>query len=187
MSLRTFVPCKPLVCALPLTLAAMAAAQTKAEATPTPTPRPGTLAAYASRVSLDPRMIDATTGMVVITTEDLVALGADGAVTFGDFAAKQQLPSQPAVETGGAERSVWRARYLNQRKAVSTIEARRSEVLADIEAINRERVTPRSLARLDRAKAKLRLTDEELRRARAELARIVREARRHGAEPGWFR
>jgi hypothetical protein len=82
---------------------------------------------------------------------------------------------------------MWRARFLNQRKAVTKIEARRSEVLADIEAINRERVTPRTLARLDRAKVKLRLVDKELRRARAELARIVREARRRGAEPGWFR
>jgi hypothetical protein len=132
-------------------------------------------------------MGDPSTGSVVITTEDLAELAAEGAVTFGDYAAGHQLPFKPVDPTGGAKRSVWRARYLNQRQAATKIEARRSEVLADIEAINRERVTPRSLARLDRAKAKLQLVNEELLRARAELVRIVREARRHGAEPGWFR
>jgi hypothetical protein len=187
MSLRTVVSLKYLVCALCLTLSAASEAQTKTEPSPTPTPSPGTLAAYASRISLDPRMADPSTGSVVITTEDLAELAAEGTVTFGEYTAGQQLPAKPADGSGGAQRGMWRARFLNQRKAVSKIEARRSEVLADIEAINRERVTPRTLARLDRAKVKLRLVDKELRRARLELARIVREARRRGAEPGWFR
>ena len=42
-------------------------------------------------------------------------------------------------------------------------------------------------ARLERAESKLRHLDEEISREREELSRIVRDARRRGAEPGWFR
>ena len=188
MYFTTRVSIEFVVCALSLTLTAAAAtAQTKAVPTSTPTPRPGTLAAYASRISLDPRVADPVTGRVVITTEDLAELASDGAVTFGEYAAGRQPSVKPVAGNEADERGAWRARYLNQREVVTEIEARRSAVEADIEAINRERVTPRSLARLDRAQTKLRLIEQEIRRARAELARIVREARRRGAQPGWFR
>ena len=34
---------------------------------------------------------------------------------------------------------------------------------------------------------RLQLLDREIAVERAQLTRIVREARQHGAEPGWFR
>jgi hypothetical protein len=43
------------------------------------------------------------------------------------------------------------------------------------------------MARLQQLEAKLLQLDRDIAGERARLARIVRDARRRGAEPGWFR
>ncbi len=70
---------------------------------------------------------------------------------------------------------------------IAGVERRRSLLEVEIDRIEDGPLTAKNLARLDHAEAKARVLDDEIRRKRAELSRIVREARRHGAEPGWFR
>ena len=59
-----------------------------------------------------------------------------------------------------------------------------------IEAVLARRVRPMNaerVARLDRARAKLRHVDRQIDQEKEILARIVRQARQHGAQPDWFR
>ena len=160
-------------------LAATASIATENPA-PTPTPRPGTLAAYAGRISLR----QTETGGVTITNENLVELAAAGAVTFG---AASTRGAAPPKQPDAAERTRWRTAYRRQRQVITGLERRRALIEVEIDHIEDGGLTARSLARLDRAKEKARVLDEQIKRERGELVRIVREARRHGAEPGWFR
>ena len=57
----------------------------------------------------------------------------------------------------------------------------------EIDQIKNLSLTAKTMARLEQSEAKLRLVDNEIAAERAKLARIVRDARRRGAEPGWFR
>lgn len=188
MTFFTVSSLRPAVCALAVaaSVASSLAAPTD-EPTPSPTPRPGTLAAYASRTSLDRRAVDGETGRVIITSENLAELAEGGAMTVG---APTKGPPVPIGQRGGAEageRGRWRGRYMKQSEVIAKLKRRRAGIEAEIDRINRESLSAQNLARLDRAREKLRLLDQEIRRERTELAKIVREARRHGAQPGWFR
>jgi hypothetical protein len=48
-------------------------------------------------------------------------------------------------------------------------------------------LTASVLARIDRYELELEALDADIRSERSALAHLVREARQHGAEPGWFR
>jgi len=184
----TISPLSTMVCAVAMVASVTSSpASPTDEPTPTPTPRPGTLAAYASRTSLDRKAVDGETGQVTITSENLAELAEGGAMTIGPPA---EGPPVPIGLRGGADpgvRTRWRARYMRQRRVITKIEGRRTKVEAEIDRIKRGSLSARNLARLDRAREKLQLLDGEIRRERVELGRIVREARRHGAQPGWFR
>ncbi len=151
--------------------------------TPTPTPRPGTLAAYAGGITLDRSKPGGDAGRVMITNENLAELAARGAVTLGAVSTRGTPPKPP----GAAERTHWRTAYRRQRQVITGLERRRAIIEVEIDHIEDGGLTARSLARLDHAKGKARVLDEQIKRERGELVRIVREARRHGAEPGWFR
>jgi len=152
--------------------------------TPTPTPRPGTLAAYAGRITLDRSKPDIDAGRVMITNGNLAEFAARGAVTLG---AASTRGAAPPKQPDAAERTRWRTAYRRQRQVITGLERRRALIEVEIDHIEDGGLTARSLARLDRAKEKARVLDEQIKRERGELVRIVREARRHGAEPGWFR
>ena len=160
----------------------LAAAATMAAEQPRPVraPQPGTLAAYARRITLR----QTETGRVVITNENLGEHAAAGTVTLGTVsmggAAATKAPD-------AAERTRWRNAYQKQRQVITGLERRRALLEVEIDHIEDGALTAKNLARLDRAEAELRVLDEEIKQERAELSRIVREARRHGAEPGWFR
>jgi hypothetical protein len=70
---------------------------------------------------------------------------------------------------------------------ITRLERRRHGIEDRIDLIENQRVTARTLARLQEAKLDLRAVDEEIRQEKLELGRLIREARRRGAEPGWFR
>jgi len=162
-----------------------AAASVAAESpTPTPAPRPGSLAAYASRLTLNRPMAVDSSDHLMITNDNLQVFAAGGAVTLGSASTNGAAPTK---QPDAAERARWRKAYFKQRDVIAGVERRRTLLEVEIDQIEDGQLTPRNLARLDRAEAKARVLEEEIRHERGELAKIVREARRHGAEPGWFR
>ena len=152
--------------------------------TPTPAPRPGSLAAYASRLTLNrSRAVDGSDHLM-ITNDNLEVFAAGGSVTFG---AAPTGGAAPAQQPDATERARWRKAYREQRQVISGLERRRTLLEVEIDHIEDGGLTAKNLARLDRAEAKARVLKEEIKQERGELARIVREARGRGAEPGWFR
>jgi hypothetical protein len=164
-----------------LAAAALVAAE---HPTQTPTPRPDSLAAYARRITLDRSRAAEGSDRLTITNENLEVFAAGGAVTLGSVPAHSFAP---ATRPDAAERARWRKVYHKQRGVIAGLERRRALLEVEIDHIEDGQLTAKNFARLDRAEAKLRVLDEEIKHERAELVRIVREARRHGAEPGWFR
>ena len=152
--------------------------------TPTSTPRPDSLAAYARRITLDRSRAGDGADRLLITNENLEVLAAGGAVTLGSVPTHS---SAPAEQPDAAERARWRKAYRGQHQVIAGLERRRALLEVEIDHIEDGQLTAKNLARLDRAEAKARILDGEIRRERGELSKIVREARRHGAEPGWFR
>ena len=162
----------------------MAALSAANEPSPTPTPRPGTLSDYASRVTLKESGAVDDSGRLLITTENLAVIARRGSLTEGAIVAGR------VVRSGGPspkDRAEWRKRYFDQHRAVAKLEKQRARIASEIDHLEDGRLTAAIMARLDRAEIELRSLDAEIRLERAELARIVREARRQGAEPEWFR
>ncbi len=153
---------------------------------PTPTPHCRTLADYAAGRTLDTAARSAD-GRIELTTENLGELGAGGALTrpVGTVRTAQAVPS-PAPADPRVKRR-WQAAVERRRRAVDRLEARRAALERDLDAIRDARPTARTLAREDGIREKIRQLDEELATAWAALARVQRQARRDGAEPGWFR
>ena len=164
-----------------LAAAALVAAE---HPTPTPTRQPDSLAAYARRITLDRSRAGDGADRLMITNDNLEVFAAGGAVTLGSVSTHS---SAPATQPDAAERARWRKAYHKQRGVIAGLERRRNLLEVEIDHIEDGQLTAKNLARLDHAEAKLRVLDEEIKHERAELSRIVREARRHGAEPGWFR
>ncbi len=168
-----------------LLFAACCGAPVASEERPTPTPTPANLADYARQVRL--RRDAASDGTrITIDNENVETIGRDRALVLGVAAVPPVATPRPAKDER-AVRTRWRSHYDAQRRRIADTERRIEAVDHDIDLLGRQRLTPRVMARLDSARAKLAELERELQRRRAELARIVREARRHGAEPGWFR
>ena len=154
---------------------------------PRPTPRPGTLGAYAKNVTLNSSALSNGDGRVVLTNDNVTALAPDGSITLGTVAPAGRKKSKPSGGEGNAERSRWQAAHRSQQQVIVGLERRRSQLETEIDQIEDLGLTARTMARLERAESKLRHLDEEIARERSALARIVRDVRRRGAEPGWFR
>jgi hypothetical protein len=152
---------------------------------PRPTPRPGSLAAYAEAITLDRSALADANGRVILTNDSVKGLAADGSITLGALAlaAKSKTDS---VATN-AERARWQAAYRKQRQVIAALERRRTRLEIEIDQIENQGLTARTMARVERLKPELRQLDRDIATERAVLARIVRDARRRGAEPGWFR
>ena len=163
--------------------AAFASADTP-PATPTPTPRSGTLAAYASSITLDRGPGE---DQVVITTDNLSTLGEGGLLTTAAMPAGEPNTINPTAVVNPKIRERWRRKVLAQSEVLTRLQVRRSAIEADIDRIERGRLDSRTLDQLEKAEAKLADADAEIRRAKAQLSRIVRDARKEGAQPGWFR
>ena len=164
-----------------LTAAAWVAAE---RPTPTPAPRPGSLADYASRLTLNRSRAGDGADRLMITNENLEVFAAGAAMTLGSAPTNG---AASAKQPDAAERARWRKAYQVQLKVIAGLERRRTLLEVEIDHIEDGGLTAKTMARLEQAEAKARILDEEIKHERGELARIVREARRHGAEPGWFR
>ena len=162
----------------------VAAAASVAAENPTPTPRPDSLAAYARHITLDRSRAVEGADRLMITNDNLEVFAAGGSVTLGSMPTHG---SAPATQPDAAERERWRKAFQVQRRVIAGVERRRTLLEVEIDRIEDGPLTARNLARLDHAEAKARVLDGEIRHEQGELSRIVREARHHGAEPGWFR
>lgn len=149
-----------------------------------PTPRPGTLGAYASGITLDRTVLPSTNGRLVLTNDNIGAPGSSPAITLGTVEPYQNS-GQKALND--EDRWRWRTAHKKQSRVIVELERRRELLEAEIDLIERQRQTVRTLARLQQMEVRLQLLDREIAVERAQLTRIVREARQHGAEPGWFR
>ena len=154
---------------------------------PRPTPRPGTLGAYAKNVTLNSSALSNGDGRVVLTNDNVTALAPDGSITLGTVAPAGRKKSKPSGGADSAERSRWQAAHHKQRQVIVGLERRRSQLETEIDQIEDLGLTAKTMVRLERSEAKLEQLNREIAAERAELARIVRDARRRGAEPGWFR
>ena len=158
-----------------------------ADPTPKPTPKPGTLGAYAKKITLDRSTLVEENGRVVLTNDNIVILGAGGSIIDGVVATDGRRKPKPAGVADNAERARWRAAYRKQRNEISSLERRRSQLLIEIDHLENQSLTIKTMARLQLLEAKLKHLERDIANERAELTRIVRDARKRGAEPGWFR
>ena len=154
---------------------------------PTPTPQPGTLADYARRNSLKTSGVADVTGRVIISTETLAEIAGNGTISIAGTSASEKNISPTPSSPNASVRARWRAAHNKQKQVITGLERRRSQLEIEIDHIGDQSLTIKTMARLQRAEAKLRQLEDEISAERTELARIVRDARRHGAEPGWFR
>ena len=152
---------------------------------PKPTPRPGSLAAYAEKVVLDRSALGDDTSLLILTNDTIAGLAAGGSITLGTMTQVDSKKTQSVADN--AERSRWQMAHHGQQQVISALERRRSHLELEIDQIEDLSLTARTMARLEQSEAKLQLLEREIAVERAELARIVRDARRRGAEPGWFR
>lgn len=153
---------------------------------PTPTPRPETLSEYARCNSLKTSGVADAYGRVIISTANLAEVADGGTITIGGTSPGKNRHPTPSTPSA-SERARWRAAHDKQRQVIAGLDRRRALLSIEIDHIGNERLTVKTMARLQRAEAKMRQLEEEISAESAELARIIREARRHGAEPGWFR
>jgi hypothetical protein len=173
-----------LLCGL-IAAAGLGSATASPSEKPMPTPRPGSLAAYAGTIKLRETAATDESGRVTISNANIQSIGC----TTKLIAGPARLPPQPTpdLRDESKRRAHWRSLYFKQQRRVLELERKQREIESDIDLIEDGRLTPRSLARLARAEARLHEIENEIRRQRSELGRIVFEARQEGAQPGWFR
>jgi hypothetical protein len=172
-------------CALCLYWASIAPAAD--EPTTTPTPRPGTLAALASATPLKRGPESDPSATILITNDTLAELGDDAALTVLTSTVAEAVILDIEDRVDPKIRVKWRSEVLAQSKIIARAEAKKDAVRTEIDLLERGRLDSRTLDRIAKAETKLRAADDEIKRAKAELSKIVREARKEGAQPGWFR
>ena len=150
----------------------------------TPTPKPGTLAAYAGSITLER---DPGDDPVFITTDNLRALGEGGLLTTATMPEGEAMTVNPTSEADPKTRKLWRKRVLSQQSVITKLEGRRHTVEAELDRLERGKLDARTLERIDRSEAKLRAINTNIKNEKAQLSKIVRQARKDGAQPGWFR
>ena len=154
---------------------------------PTPTPRPGTLASVAGGRSLVRASGTGHTEPIVITDENLGTL-AEGAVITVVTTTAAELPLVSTIDSVDPKtREKWRRKVLAQSRTIAQLKVKRATGETEINRLERGRLDAGTLDRIARAEAKLDAIDQEIRRKKAELSQVVREARKEGAQPGWFR
>ena len=152
----------------------------------TPPPKPGTLGAYAQLVTLD-RSAVRRNGPLVLTNEDVASVARGAAITLGSVTSPALAKPATSNRTDDAERERWTRAHHKQRQVIAALEQRRALVKIDVDVLDDQRPTPKLLARLEQARAKLRHIEQQIAHEKEVLARIVRQARQHGAQPDWFR
>lgn len=154
---------------------------------PTPTPKPGTLAAVAGSRPLQrvPGLSD--TGIIVITDDNLSSLGQNAALTSMTSTIAETGVFETHADVDPKTREKWRKKVLAQSSVIARIQARRFDAEAELNRLERGRLDGRALDRIAKAERNLQTIDTEIKSEKKQLSRIIRQARKEGAEPGWFR
>lgn len=150
---------------------------------PTPTPRPGTLAALAKSTSLTRN----GTTPIFITDDNLVELSGGAVVTMMTTTANELDETTISTAIDPKRRNHWKTKVLAQGKRIAALQRKRASVEHTINRLERGRLNSRALNDIAEAKADLQAIDSQIRDEKSELSRIVRAARKEGAQPGWFR
>ena len=163
--------------------AACAAVSAENQPSPTPTPRPRAL----GDIKLKHVARSGGDGRVVISDANLADHADRGSVSVIGRERREPTRPKPRKTPSRSIRERWRSKVHDQKKVIFGLERKRLRIEARIDLIEDARVTARTLARLQEAEIELQSVEREIRAEKAELGRLIREARRHGAEPGWFR
>jgi len=179
------------------------------EPSPTPTPRPGggkTLSDVAKDKKLKGDMAETSSGSIVITNENLSDYASKGGLTTAKPTGKK--PGSRDIHAGtnvkvidsetseeNKRKHYWQQKYLQQLDRIASIKSQIKDLDLEIPALWNEFyarddpayrdgvIKPRLDRSLERRKTlKALLLEEE-----PKLAQIKEDARRGGAEPGWWR
>lgn len=174
-------------------------------AAPTPTPRPRTLGDLARTLKLRPPLKNAgaKSGVIVITDSNLQEYAAKGGLTTatgqpqqgrGQAALANAQQARASAEQE-AKRKSWRSTYQRQAQLVSSIKTRIKKLDEEIPGLWRQFYAWDDPAyrdgvikpKLDKALNERNTLAKRLPTEEAKLPEILEQARRDGAEPGWFR
>ena len=158
-------------------------ARTAEAPSPTPTPRPRVLGDF--KLKTGARADGA--GQLVISNSNLADYADRGTVTLGELPTSAPRRRTENSSSGAADRERWRSRVMAQRRKIDDLDRKRMQIEAQIELIESGRLTVRALARIQQAEIELDAVARDIANQKKELGRLIREARRRGAEPGWFR
>lgn len=150
---------------------------------PTPTPRPRRLGDIKLKTD---SAHDEAEGLV-ISDANLSLLASRGTVSIGGTTTAAPIGGKPRSTPSRSDRSRWRDAVLDQKRVIVSLERKRLRIESEIDLVEEGRLTAHALARIQRFEIELRTVDRDIRAEKTELGRLIREARRHGAEPGWFR
>ena len=153
------------------------------DATPTPTHRPRRLGDI--RLKTTERSGD--NDRIVISDANLADLADRGSVTVAGTTTSGSTGLKPRKTPSRGDRERWRKVILGQKRVIADLDRKRLRIEAEIDLVERGRLDARALARIERARIELRSVERHIGTETAELGRLFREARRQGAEPGWFR
>ncbi len=170
--------------ALPLAVASViviliSAAIAADEPSPTPTPYPRKLG--------DIKLKTGETEPVVISDANLAEMADRGTVTICGSVRPRSRGGTPRTTPDRSEQARWRKAVLSQKRRITELEKKKLHIEAQIDLIEGGTLSIRALARIQRAEIDLRAIEGTIQSEKKELGRLIREARRHGAEPGWFR
>ena len=126
-------------------------------------------------------------GPVVLTNSAVGAVARGVGITLGSFEPSAIAAPGTSVRPSDSDRERWTKAHHKQRQVIANLEQRRALMKIDVDVLDDQRPTPKLLARLDQARAKLRHVEKQIAHEKEILARIVRQARQHGAQPEWFR
>jgi hypothetical protein len=177
------------------------------EPTPTPTPRPATgqtLTDIAKDTKLKTERGDTSKDSIVISNENLAEYASKGAVTEakpgknyqarGPNAAGIQMVD-PATLEADRRKLYWQQMYVQQLSIVSSLERQIEQLDRDIPGLWNDFYARDDPAyrdgvikpRLDQSLNRRDELEAQLAAERPKLQQIRENARRDGAEPGWFR
>ena len=168
-------------------LAVFAEAQPPA---PTPPRTPRSLSDAAARITLDRSLVGGSDATVLVSNENLGHLAAHGRLTTwtsGSNQNRREPESSPVTSPRASTRSQWRKRYGRQARLIQKIEDEVAALVIQVDRLDLNDNDGRRQARLERAREQLAATRRRLTVEERRLHRIVQDARKDGAQPGWFR
>jgi hypothetical protein len=190
-----------------LALAFAAATWAASEPTPTATPRPGggkSLTEVAKDKKLNTDAAGTSDGSIVITNENLQEYASKGQVTEAKPSVNREAvgPNAPGIqmvdpkEQQALQRKYyWQGKYVQQLSMIQSLRRQIQQLDADIPGLWNDFFSRDDPAyrdgvvkpKLDQSLDRRKELEEQLAAAEPMLEQIKIDARKDGAEPGWFR